>query len=288
MRHTLFAVLVLALGASCIACTAAPPPPTTEQYLTNVNSALAAQDYEAALKTLDRLIQNSGDKSLAQQGRVLRIAILTALADAKKQMAEAYELGRKEMPARDRQTDFLRMRADYYSSASDRLIPAMEGFLQQRSTLEKQPIALDVSFPAFSESEPDAMAKIKRGLWVDDDDRSRAELDRTRNALARIMTRLVGAEDDLQKAQEIFQQGDVKVNPCCYLVEMSRALVQAGEIFDREALGDSRYRRVSYEIARDNVEVALELMGAQADKQHLARAKKLKAECDKSLRTLRD
>lgn len=288
MRRTLFLVPILAWGASCTACTSTPPPPTAEQYLADGNTNLAAQDYETALKNLDHMIQSAGDKPLAQQGRVLRIAILTAMADAKKEMAEAYELGRKELPARDRQTDFLRMRADYYNGAKGRLIPAMEAFLQQRSTLEKQPIALDVSFPAFSEAESEAMAKIKRGLWVDDDDRSRAELDSTRNALARILTRLAGAEDDLHKGQEIFQQGGVQVNPCCYLVEMSRALVQTGEIFDREALGDSRYRRVSYEIARDNVDVALELMGAQADKEHLARAKKFKAECDKSLRALRD
>ncbi len=288
MRRSPFIVLVLALGVSCTACTTAPPPPTTGQYLTNVNSALAAQDYEATLKNLDRMIESSGDKELAQQGRVLRIAILTAMADAKKEMAEAYELGRKEFSARERQTDFLRVQADYYKGARERLIPAMEGFLQQRSTLEKDPIALDVSFPGFSESEPDAMGKIKRGLWVEDDDRSRAELESTRNALARILTRLVGAEDDLQKAQEIFQQGGVQVKPCSYLVEMSRALVQVGEIFDRGALGDSRYRRVSYEIARDNVELALELMGVQADKEELDRAKKLKAECDKSLKALRD
>ena len=288
MRSSIFVAFALSLWVLCSACASAPPTATAEQYFATVKNNLTAQDYEAGLNNLDRLIEAAGDSSLGQQGRVLRIALLTALADGKKQMAEAYGQGRNERLGRPRRAEFTKIRADYYRDARDRLVAAMEAFLEQRGKLSEQPIPLEVPFPAFSEGEHGAIARIKRGLSVGDDARSRAELQSIRNALARIMTRLVGEEDDLHKAQEIFHKGDVQVDTCCYLIEMSRTLTRTGEIFDPIALNDSRFRRISYEIARDNIEAALELMGGQPDKQLVAKAKRIKAECEKSLKALRE
>lgn len=286
MRSSVFAALALSLCVVCTACTSTPPAPTAEQYFAAVKNNLAAQNFEAGLKNLDRMIEAAGDEPLAQQGRMLRIALLTAIADGKKQMAEAYGQGRNERLARPHRAEFTKICADYYHDARDRLVPAMEAFLEQRGKLSEDPIPLEVPFPAISEGENGAIARIKSGLPVVDDSRYRAELQSINNALARIMTRLVGEEDNFQKAEEIFRQGGAQANPCCYLVEMSRMLMRVGEIFDREALDDSRFRRISYEIARDNIEAAIQLMGAQPDRLHLARAKRIKVECEKSLKAL--
>jgi hypothetical protein len=47
------------------------------------------------LRNLDKVIKGSSDESQRQQAIVLRTVLVTALADANKQMAEAYYIGAK-------------------------------------------------------------------------------------------------------------------------------------------------------------------------------------------------
>lgn len=287
MPTRILPVSTLALYLLFVGCAGEPPAPTAAQYFAALKDNVAATEYAAALKNIDFLLKAPGHEALDPQARLLQVALLTAVADGRKEMAEAYDQGRREPAARNLYAEFTRLRTDYYRGARDPLIAAMEAFLKHRGELDNQPIPLQVAFPGFSGSEHTALAKIRRGLWVGADDRQRAEMDVTRNALARILTRLVQAEDDLHKGQEVFKQGNVEICPCCYLVDMSRTIVDVGEIFDREALDDVRFRRTSYEIARDNVDTALQLMSDQPNKEHLAKAKKFKARCEKSLKAMK-
>lgn len=287
MPTRILPVSTLALYLLFVACAGEPPVTTAAQYFAAMKDNMAAMEYAAALKNIDFLLKAPGHEPLDLQARLLQVALLTAVADGRREMAEAYDQGRKEPAARESYSEFTRVRADYYRGARDHLIAAMETFLKHRGELESEPIPLEVAFPGFSGGESTTLARIRSGLWAGADDRQRAELEVTRNALARILTRLVRAEDDLHKGQEIFQQGNVEISPCCYLVEMSRTMVEVGKVFDPEALDDARFRRISYEIARDNVDTALELMGDQPNKEHLAKARKFKALCEKSLKAMK-
>src|SRR5712692_9894057 len=114
MRRRLLTPLLLALCLLSFECSCTPTTPPAEQFFADVKSNLAARDYNAALKNLDRLIQAGGDQPLGQEGNVLRAALQTALAGGSKQMAETYGAGVKQPAAQARIGQFTRMRADYY------------------------------------------------------------------------------------------------------------------------------------------------------------------------------
>jgi tetratricopeptide (TPR) repeat protein len=267
-----------------VACTSAPPPPAPEQYFGDARANLATMDFEAALRNLSRAIQVAGEQPVGQQAAVLRAALLTAMADASKQFAEACTAGAKQ--SRTHVGQFNRLRTDYYGIARGRLVEAMETVIGQRAKLTNQPVPLAVEFPGFSGTDPPALGRLQIGAWVEETERQRAELEITRNALARLLARLVGAGEDVHKGRAAFEKGGVEIDPRIYLIELSDAFLRLSKIFERGALDDPRYRRISYEAVGETLDVALKLLADQPDKQLEARAKKIKGECEKGLKAI--
>jgi len=286
MRLFPFGFLVMGTFWLLSGCAGAPPTPTAQQYFNDVKNNLNSSDYDAALKNLDRLIKSAGEQPLGLQGTVLRAVLLTAMAEGSKQMAEAYAVGVKQPAAQAHPGAFSKMRADYYGMARVWLMNAMEGVMGQRGKLTEQPIPLDIAFPEFRGTEPTAFAQIKNGYGVQEAERYRAQIEEMRNALARRLAALVGAGEDVNKGQAIFSKGGAQIDPRLYLIEMSDAFLRLSEIFGPRALDDPRYRRASLEVVRDNMDVALKLLSAKPDKSLEARAKKMKAECEKQLKAL--
>jgi hypothetical protein len=284
MLHRHLPSLLVAISFFLVACSGAPPTPPNEQYLADARNSLKASDFNAALKNLDDAIRVSGDEPLAQQVAVLRVGLQTALADVGKQMAEAYALGAKEPAAQPSLGPFNRMRSDYYVSARSHLMNAMQSVMDQRGKLSGNPISTEVPFPGFTGGTAPAVTRIKSGQWVSDAERLDAEVQADRNALARILSALAGAGQDLNKGQEIFSKGKVDIDPCVYIIEISDRFLQIEGIFEPRALNEPDHIRTVYEVVRGNLEVALKLLATKPNKDLEARAKKMQAECDRVLK----
>ena len=95
MQRRTFPLFIL-LVCLLVACGGGPATPTSEQYFLDAKKNLATLDYEAALKNLDRLAKSAEGQPLAQQGTILRIALLAAMAEATSKMAEAYGDGARQ------------------------------------------------------------------------------------------------------------------------------------------------------------------------------------------------
>lgn len=285
MRSYLLSTFTLSL---CLlpGCTGAPPTPTAELYFSDAKKNLTSLDYDAALKNLDRLVKAAGEQPLGQQGAVLRTALLVGLADGTKQMGDAYGSGIKQPSAQARQAQFVKMRADYYGIARVRLMNAMEAVMAQRAKLGEKSVPLDVRFPEYSGTPHPAVEKIRNGQWAEDNDRYRAELESVRNSLARVFAQIAGVGDDVAKGHALFDKGGLQIDPRVYLIELSNDFLRLSEMFGRQALDDPRYHRISLEVIRDTLDVALKLLAAKPDKNLEAQAKKLKASCEKTLKTL--
>ena len=275
---------VIAISVLLVACTAAPPPPGTAQYLADARSNLKAADFDAALTNLDRALKSAGDEPASQQAAVLRVALVTALADAGKQMAEAYAAGAREPSARAQYGPFSRMRSDYYGIARSRLMDAMQSVMNQRGKLSGNPLPIEVTFPGFTGGTDGTVARIKSGQWVGDGDRLGAELQANRNALARALSTLAGAGPDPSKGQQLFSSGKVDIDPRVYLIELSSSFLQIGGMFELRALNEPDHIRIVNEVVKGNLEVALKLLATKPDKDLEARAKKMQAECEKTLK----
>jgi hypothetical protein len=286
MRNRLSPPLALAISLLLVACSGAPPTPASEQYLADARNSLNTSDFDVALKNLERAVKSAGDEPVGQQAAVLRVTLVTALADAGKQMAEAYGIGAKEPPAQSRLGPFGKMRSDYYGIARSRLMDAMQSLMNQRPKLTNTPLLIQVNFPGSTGATDPTMNKIKNGQWVGDAERFAAELQTDRNALARLLSALAGAGQNISKGQQLFSGGKVDVDPRIYLIELSNSFLQIGAMFEARALNEPDRLRTVNEVVRGNLDLARKLLAARPDKDLEARVKKMQAECEKTLKKL--
>jgi hypothetical protein len=97
---------------------------------------------------------------------------------------------------------------------------------------------------------------------------------------------MAGAGEDVHKGHAAFQAGAVQLDTRVYLFELSAAFYKLRAIFEAKALDDSRYLRTTIEVVQGNLDALDKLLAARPDKDLEARAKKLRAECEKALKKI--
>ncbi len=283
MPHRPWPILVMAISAVLMACSSAPPTSVTNQNLIDARTSFKSSDFNAALRNLDRAIKSAPDESLRQQAVVLHVALVTALADANKQMAEACYLGAKQPAGQSHSSSFYKTRSNYYNTARSFLMDAMQSVMDQRAKLGGDTMPIEVSFPGFTGTNP-GLTNIKAGQLLSDSERSGAELQADRDALALILSAIGGAGQDPNKGQQIYSSGKVDIDPRVYLIELSNSFLQSGTMFDYRGLNEPDHLRTVTDVVRGNLEVAEKLLAAKPDKDLEARVKKLQADCEKALK----
>lgn len=277
--------LISAICVLLLACSCAPPVSQSDKAFTDARNNLKLSDFDGASNNLDKVIKSAKDESLRQQALVLRVALVTALAEADRQMAEAYYTGAQQPAAQSHSNPFYKMRSDYYSTANTLLMDAMQTVMNQRSKLSGNAIPMEVSFPGFTGTNP-GLTKIKSGQFVSDSDRLSADLQADRNALAVVLSAIAGAGQDPNKGQAAFSSGKVDVDPRVYLIEISNSFLQTGAMFASGGINQPDHLRTVNEVVRGNLDVALKLLAAKPDNDLEARVKKMQADCEKTLKKL--
>ncbi len=285
MPHRPWPFLLIAISLLLLACSGGPPISESSKAFTDAGNNLKFSDFDGALSNLDKAIKSAKDESFRQQALVLRTALVTALADANRQMAEAYYTGAQKPAAQSRSNAFYKVRSDYYSTANTFLMDALQAAMNQRSKLSGNAIPMEVNFPSFTGTNA-GLTKIKEGQFVSDSDRLSAELQADRYALAVVLSTIAGAGQDPNKGQAAFSSGKVDVDPRVYLIELSNSFLKAGAMFESGGIGQPDRLRTLNEVVHGNLDVALKLLAAKPDKDLEARAKKMQADCDKTLKKL--
>jgi len=285
MKSRLVPFLLLILCLSWSACSA-PPPPAGENYFADAKANIGTSDFESALRNLDRTISAAGGQPMGQQAELVRVALLIAMGQSDRKMADAFETSRRQPVASPRYGQLSKMRSDYFGMARVHLLDALETVMKQRAKLGDKPMPLALKFPDFSGAENPVMVKILKGMAVTDDERFRTELEVTRNALAETLAGMVGAEDNVHKGHEIFAKGNVEIDPRVYLVHITESFHKLSEIYGPKALDDTKYQKICLEVVRDNLDLAAKMLAAKPDKELEARIKKCREECEKQLKKL--
>ncbi|HEY1470482.1 MAG TPA: hypothetical protein VGF61_15675 [Candidatus Acidoferrum sp.] len=281
MPHRARPILAIAICFLLFACSSAPPTSESDTSFTDARNNFKASDFKAALRNLDKVIKGSSDESQRQQAIVLRTVLVTALADANKQMAEAYYIGAKQPAAQAHSGSYYKTRSDYYNTARSFLMDGMQAVMDQRSKLGATPLVIEVTFPGFQGTNA-AMTKIKSGQPISDNDQLSAEQQATRNALATLLSAIAGAPDDLNKGQQIYSSGKVEIDPRAYLIELSNSFYQSEAMFDWRGLNQPDKTRLVNDVVRGNLDIAQKMLTAKPDKDMQARVKKMLSDCDKA------
>ncbi|HXY01644.1 MAG TPA: hypothetical protein VEI54_12045 [Candidatus Limnocylindrales bacterium] len=279
--------VLLVLSVLLVACSSTPPTSISERQLGDAKNNLKSSDFKAALDNLSNAIKSAKNDSLRQQALVLRVALVTALADANEQLAEAYYTGAKQPLAHSNTGAFNKARSDYSNAARDYLMDAMQSVLDQRSKLGADPMSIEVAFPGFTGGEDQGLAKIKSGELIAEAERVNTELQLERNCLAEVLAGFVGTGQDLNKARGIFNAGKVDVDPRVYIVTLSDEFMHTGAMFDTRWNNQPEKFRTVNQVVLGNLEVASKLLATKPDKDLEARVKKMHADCDKCLKKIK-
>jgi hypothetical protein len=286
MLHPPKLFVLAVLSVLLVACSSKPTVSISERQFGDAVNNLKSSDFRAALNNLSSAIKSTNDEALRQKALVLRTALVTALADANEQMAEAYNLGGRQPLAHSNTTAFLKARSDYSNTARAFLMDAMQAAMDQRSKLNDTPTPIEIAFPGFTGGDDPAVAKIRSGQFVSDNERLNGELQMERNCLAQVLAGFAGAGKDLNKAREIYNAGKVDVDPRVYIVVLSDEFLRIGAIFDTRWINEPDKFRTVNQVVKGNLEVAVKLLAAKPDKELEARVKKMQADCDKCLKRL--
>jgi hypothetical protein len=265
MPHRPWPFLLVAIPVLRFACSNSPTTSNNTEPIADARTSFKSSDFSAALRNLDKAIKTAPDDATRQQAIELRTALVTALPDANKQMAEAYYIGAKQPAAQAHTGPFYEKRSDYCKTAQGYLI-------------------VEVTFPGFTGTNP-GLNKIKTGQLVSDSEGLNAELQADRNAFAVVLSGVAGADQDPNKGQQVFSSGTVQVDPRVYLIELSNIFLQSGAMFEYRGLNSPDRLRTVNEVVIGNLDVAQKLLDAKPDNDLEARVKKMRTDCDKALKT---
>ena len=286
MLRRIFPLALLASSLLFIACSSGPTVSIDVQHFNDAKANLRASDFKAALTNLDITIKTTADTNLRQQASVIRVALVTALADAYQQIGEAYQVGAHEPAAQSQLGAFYKVRADYNNTARSYLMDAMQSVMNQRDKLDANPVVIEVPFPGFTGGMDQTIVRIKNGQFVSDADRLNSEQQLERNALARILSAIGGAGQDLNKGKDLYNAGKVNVDARAYIIELSDTFLRVGNMFDVRGTNETDKLRTVNQVVEGNLVVATKLLAAKPDKDLEARIKKMQADCDKCLKRL--
>ena len=126
MKSHALAIVTVILCGVLSSCSSGPTLPESDQHFLDAKNNLKSSDFKAAWKNLDATIKSTTDPAVKQEAYVIRVALLTALADADRQMGEAYQIGAKQPAAAGHTANFYKNRSDYYNTAHSLLMDAMQ------------------------------------------------------------------------------------------------------------------------------------------------------------------
>jgi hypothetical protein len=89
--------------------------------------------------------------------------LMTALADANKQMAEAHYIGDKTPAGRSHSGSYYKTRSDYYNAARSFLMDGMQAVMDQRSKWGATPLVIEVTRPGFQSTNAARRSRFRRG-----------------------------------------------------------------------------------------------------------------------------
>jgi len=265
MRLRPLAVVVAILCFILASCSSGPTVSEGDQHFLDAKNNLKSSDFKAAFTNLSATINSTTNPAVKQEASVLRVALVTALAAANKEMGEAYQLGAKMPAAAGHTGAFYKARSDYYNTAHAQLMDAMQTVMDQRAIMSDKPMVIEVVFPGFTGTNP-GLNNVKSGQLIGDADRVQAELQADRDALALVLTGMAGAKDNLNKGKGIYSTGKVEIDPRMYLLALNDSFLSTGQMFGFRGTNDPDHLATVNQVVMGNLEVVKKMLGAKPDK----------------------
>jgi len=273
MRLRPLAIMAVAVCAVLAGCSSGPTLPEGDQRFLDATNNLKASDFKAAMTNLGATLKSTTSPGVKEQAYVIHVALETAMAEANKNMGEAYQLGAKQPAASGHTGAFYKNRSDYYNTAHAQLMDAMQAVLDQRAKLGDAALTIEVPFPGFTGTNS-GIGNVKNGQLISDGERAGAEQQAARDALAGVLSAMAGAKDNPNKGKEIYGAGKVQIDPRVYLLALNDSFLGTAVMFGPRGTNESDHLATVNQVVKGNLEIVNKLLAAKPDKDLEAQAKK--------------
>ncbi len=271
-------VFVAGLG-----CAPAQKPVTPASQLAEAKEMLRHRNYDRAVDVLTRLSKQENDAG--ERAHMLLIAVLGGMGESYREMGNAYLKGSTLVRNETEMTRFRNMAMDYYGMARVRSAGFVEQLLPLLKKADTKVFVIEANFPEASAAENPTLNKVQQGIWVQEEERYRAELDELDLWVAKMLCASASV-NDLNEGRALYKKGSVELDPRGYFVGIAKAIMDSSALFAPKALNDSRMQRLFCEKAGDTLDASMRLLKMQPDKTLEGRARKLKDDCQRELKRL--
>ncbi len=276
----LFVVAALA-GALSTSCSSGPSGPragTPEWFWQAAKETYAAGDLEKTQTDLEEVVKSDNENK--DQAALWRACISAGLARGYMEMGNTLAGAMKDDPKLV--DDFTVRVQDLRRNARRHAINFTESIGVLRKIAEAQPtVKLQFPFPDGSANESPSLISLKEGQKIPPTQIDAAVDYTLKRGLVLQAAAMVGAGDDVAKAQAEFQSGAAEIPRLVFLQAMAKSLYEVSALFGREQLHDPKIQKVMLDSALQCLEPALEAEDAQL-KQH---AEEIKKEIDKEAKS---
>jgi hypothetical protein len=226
------AIIVILVATSCSSGPPAPKMGTPPFYWGAAGETFAKADYLKAADHLEQLVKT--DNEYTQRALPWRLALTAGMTNAYAELADVFETGSRAN--RSNPTPFRKNMAENRALAGRRALQFAETFLKFNKGDHTQDVPLDFTFPTGSANKPFELTKIGNGVPLPDTQLETVQRRAVERAVLLATAAVVGAPDDVAKAQSIFQAGNVKVPHDVFALAMVKYLHEQAQLFTRAKL----------------------------------------------------
>ncbi len=229
----LFAVIASSL--ILLACSSAPTGPragTPEFYWQAARETYSQGDYAKADEHLSRVIRS--DNEYTNRAMAFQMVLTSGMLRGLQEFAATYEDGAKAN--RLNPTVFRRQALTARSAANPLALQFAEVFQKFVQTAKDPNVTLDFPFPKGSAAEVPELAKVSKGLVLQE---SEVELLQKRVIARAVLLntcRATGNKDDAAKTAELFKAGSAQVPRATFILAMATALFEESDLFSTKKL----------------------------------------------------
>ncbi|MGH9863770.1 MAG: hypothetical protein ACRD35_10140 [Candidatus Acidiferrales bacterium] len=265
----------LLLSAALLAGCGEPLVPRTPEALYALaQEQIANANFRPAVDTLARVAREAPRSEPARRARPLRIALLSGMAHGFASMGEDYLAGHQQASAAAFAPQMRTMAMDYFGRARGRsieLLEALDLMLHQPLT---EPLRFDLPRPLAPGSSATVSERVRKGEWVEETERQRAETDAIWQQFSVFPT---------YSGTTIAGEGPVEIAAGAFYLGVARDILELSKIYRPEALNELRMLRLFTERAATAAQRAAELAREKGDTQLETESQQVLADCQEAL-----
>ena len=257
-------LLISVLAVSITACT---PAPEGANYWQQVQREWESRDYPDTLNYLNDVLRN--ENTFNQRASTLKVTILGGMARAALEIEEACATG-IYLVAQWETKPYKNCIDQFRFQARSRILGLMDALIEfDKTTAGTDTLSLDFSLPDASAGASSMVGRTRVGA-MPVEKAFEAAIPRVVDRQLVLQVQDSVAAVEFKATLGMFQSPPVTVSKAQFLLGVSKTLLAAATVFDKDRLDDEPKRTAVLKRAREDLKLALE--GDEAEPQAAAKA----------------